>query len=79
MTSDPEQHYIAAMADLGDGPIRSADVALSAAYKDCGSTSSLLGKDSVYSPRRGFVNFTVPLFAGYLRERHPLAGFTDDS
>jgi protein gp37 len=30
-------------------------------------------------PRSGLVDFTVPLFAAYLREQHPLASFTDDS
>jgi hypothetical protein len=51
--------------------------------KDRGSKSvlreSLLRKDLVYSPRRGLVDFTVPLFAAYLRQQHPLASFTDDS
>jgi len=41
MASDAEQRYLAAMADLGDGPVRSADVALRAGYKDRGSTSVL--------------------------------------
>jgi len=39
---------------------------------------SLLRKDLVYSPRRGLIDFTVPLFAGYLREQHPLASFVDE-
>lgn len=82
MASDAEQRYLAAMADLGDGPVKSADVSLRAGYKDRGSTSvlreSLLRKDLVYSPRRGFVDFTVPLFGGYLRAQHPLASFTDE-
>lgn len=77
MASAAGQRYLAAMADLGDGPVRSADVALRAGYKDRGSTSvlreSLLRKDLVYSPRRG------PLFAGYLRAQHPLASFTHDA
>jgi hypothetical protein len=83
MASDAEQRYLAAMADLGDGPVRSADVALRAGYKERGSTSvlreSLLRKDLVYSPRRGLVDFTVRLFAGYLRAQHPLASFADDA
>jgi hypothetical protein len=29
----------------------------------------------VWSPRRGLVDFTVPLFAEFLREHHPLATF----
>ena len=80
--SDAEQRYLAAMAELGDGPVRSADVATRAGYKDRGSTSvlreSLLRKDLVYSPRRGLIAFTVPLFAAYLREQHPLVSFADD-
>lgn len=83
MASDAKQRYLAAMADLGDGPIRSADVALRASYEDRSSTSvlreSLLSKDLVYSPRRGLIDFTVPLFAAYLCQQHPLASFTDDS
>jgi hypothetical protein len=33
----------------------------------------MIQKGLVWSPRRGQVDFTVPLFAGFLRERHPLA------
>jgi hypothetical protein len=80
--SDTEQRYLAAMADLGDGPARSAEVAARAGYKDRASTSvlrdSVLRKDLVYSPRRGLLDFTVPLFADYLRREHPLASFTDE-
>jgi hypothetical protein len=38
---------------------------------------SLIGKGLIWSPRRGQVDFTVPLFAQYLRETHPLSGFDD--
>src|SRR5919206_946579 len=34
---------------------------------------ALIHKGLVWSPRRGQVDFTVPLFADYLRENHPLA------
>ena len=82
MASDVEQRYLAAMAELGDGPVRSADVSVRAGYKERGSTSalreSLLRKDLVYSPRRGLIDFTVPLFAAYLREQHPLGSFVED-
>jgi hypothetical protein len=27
---------------------------------------------------RGLIDFTVPLFGGYLRGQHPLASFTDE-
>ncbi|MHB8492269.1 MAG: ATP-binding protein [Solirubrobacteraceae bacterium] len=79
--SDAEQRYLSAMAELGDEPARTADVARRAGYKDLGSTSllreNLMRKDLVYSPRRGLVAFTVPLFADYMREHHPLASFED--
>ncbi len=75
--SDAEQRYLSAMAELGDNPARTAEVAARAGYKDLGSTSllrdNLMRKDLIYSPRRGLVAFTVPLFAGYARRHHPLA------
>jgi len=77
--SDAEQRYLAAMADAGDGPARTAEVASRAGYKDSAGASvvreALLRKDLVYSPRRGLIDFTVPLFGAYLRRQHPLAGF----
>jgi hypothetical protein len=80
--SDAEQRYLAAMAGLGNGPVRTADVAKRAGYKGLASTSvlreSLLNKDLVYSPRRGLIDFTVPLFASYLRRQHPLESFDGD-
>lgn len=79
--SDAEQRYLSAMAELGDDPARTADVATRAGYNNLGSTSllreNLMRKDLVYSPRRGLVAFTVPLFAGYVREHHPLASLDD--
>lgn len=79
MASDAEQRYLAAMADVGDGSVRTAAVATQAGYKDSASASvvrdSLLRKDLVYSPRRGLIDFTVPLFGGYLRRQHPLRSF----
>jgi hypothetical protein len=79
--SDAEQRYLSAMATLGDGPARTAEVAKGAGYKDIGSTSllrdNLMRKDLIYSPKRGLVAFTVPLFAAYVREHHPLAGFDE--
>ena len=58
------------------------EVADRAGYKDARSASllreNLLRKDLIYSPRRGVVAFTVPLFAAYVREQHPLASFTGE-
>lgn len=79
--SDAEQRYLSAMAELGDEPARTAEVAARAGYKDIGSTSllreNLLRKDLIFSPRRGLVAFTVPLFAGYVREHHPVGSFEE--
>jgi len=38
----------------------------------------LIQKGLVWVPRRGQLDFTVPLFAEYLRENHPLASFNDE-
>jgi AAA ATPase domain len=82
MASDAEQRYLAAMADVGEGSVRTAEVASRAGYKDSASASvvrdSLLRKDLVYSPRRGLIDFTVPLFGGYLRRQFPLASLEEE-
>jgi hypothetical protein len=36
---------------------------------------ALIHKGLVWSPRRGQLDLTVPLFAEYLRQSHPLASF----
>jgi hypothetical protein len=72
-----ERRYMAAMADLDDGPYRTGDVAkrLSSAVS---STSvvrdSLIKKGLIYSPDHGEVDFTVPHFSPFMRRRYPLAG-----
>jgi hypothetical protein len=38
---------------------------------------SLIQKGLIWSPRRGQIDFTVPLFAEFLRENHPLASFDE--
>jgi hypothetical protein len=79
--TDAEQRYMSAMAELGDDPVRTADVAARAGYKNLASAATLrdglLRKDLIYSPRRGLVAFTVPLFAAYMREHHPLESFEE--
>jgi hypothetical protein len=32
----------------------------------------LIEKELLWSPRRGYIDFTVPRFAGYLRSAHAL-------
>jgi AAA ATPase domain len=70
-----ERRYMAAMADLGDGPIRTSDVA-SRLGRSASSVSvhreSLIRKGLIYSPKLGEVDFTVPHFAAFMRRRYPL-------
>lgn len=73
--SDREREYMAAMADLGEGPYRTADVAgrlgrrlsYTSAPRD-----SLIKKGLIYSPDYGQVDFTVPKFSPFMRRRYPL-------
>ena len=77
-----EQRYLAAMAALGDGPHRSGEVTRRLGYASTTETAairdSLLKKGLIYSPRHGFVEFTVPLFADFMRRRHPIDDLTGD-
>ncbi len=70
-----ERRYMAAMAELGDGPYRSGDVARRL-ERSASSTSvgrdSLIRKGLIYSPKLGEVDFTVPHFAPFMRRRYPL-------
>jgi AAA ATPase domain len=79
MATETEQRYLAAMASLPETPCRSADVAQAFGVTDQRSVSAhrdaLIRKGLIWSPRRGQVDFTVPLFAEFLREHHPLASF----
>ena len=79
LATDAEQRYLAAMASLGDPPYRSSEVAQRYGAKDQRGVSvhrdSLIQKGLIWSPRRGQLDFTVPLFAEFLRDSHPLASF----
>ena len=81
LASDAEQRYLAAMAALGDPPYRSSEIAARYGAKDTRGVSvfrdSLIQKGLIWSPRRGQVDFTVPLFAEFLRDNHPLASFDE--
>lgn len=65
-----EKAYMRAMADLGDGPVPSGDVAAPmgrqrqhvSAFRD-----GLIKKGLIYSGERGTVAFTVPHFARFVR------------
>jgi len=83
LATDAEQRYLAAMASLGEPPYATGEVAVRYGAKDQRGVSvhrdALIAKGLIWSPRRGRVDFTVPLFAEFLREHHPLASFVEES
>jgi len=69
-----EKRYMRALADLGEGPKRSGDVAerLGVKVTTIGPTrSKLIAKGMIYSPQHGETAFTVPLFDDYMRRMMP--------
>jgi len=67
-----EKQYVIAMARLGAGPYRSADVAdiLGEKLTTLGPRrAQIIAKGMIYSPAHGDIAFTVPLFDEYLK-RH---------
>jgi hypothetical protein len=81
MASEAEQRYMAAMASLGTAPYSTAAVARAWGAKDQRQTSphrdNLIQKGLIWSARRSEIDFTVPLFAEYVVESHPLGSFTE--
>jgi len=71
-----ERRYMSAMAELGDNPQSSSNVAALLGYKSSRGASlhrdSLIKKGLIYSPDHGLVDFTVPHFAPFMRRRYPL-------
>lgn len=64
-----EKRYIRAMAELGQGPHRSGDIAdrLTRPVQNVAPTrASLIAKGMIYSPSHGDTGFTVPLFADFV-------------
>lgn len=67
-----EKEYVIAMAKLGTGPYRSADVAeiLGEKLTTLGPRrAQIIAKGMIYSPAHGDIAFTVPMFEAYLK-RH---------
>lgn len=68
-----ERRYLSAVAWRGDGPQRSGEIAR-ALSKDPSEVSvvrdRLLKAGLIYAPRRGQVDFTVPMCADYLRRTY---------
>jgi len=69
-----EKEYLRAMAELGQGPHRSGDIANCLGVKVesvAPRRSGLIVKGMVYSPAHGDTAFTVPLFDEYLKRAMP--------
>lgn len=68
-----ERRYMAAMADLGEGPYRTRDIVERLGTNSGASThrDSLIKKGLIFSPDFGFVDFTVPHFSPFMRRRYP--------
>lgn len=65
-----EKQYLRAMAELGPGPHRSADIAAALDRRVSAVApirARLIEKGMVYSPAHGDTAFTVPLFDGFMR------------
>jgi hypothetical protein len=72
--TEAEKIYMAAIADLGDGPHSSASIAqrMGKRQKDVSvRRAGLLKKGLVFNPVDTDLDFTVPHFARYIRRVHP--------
>lgn len=72
--TDREKDYMRAMAALGPGPHRSADIAgeLGITVQSAGPLrDSLIKKGMIYSEKHGTNAFTVPMFDDYMRRAMP--------
>jgi len=69
-----KRNYASALADLGNGPQASSEVArkLHRTTSDLSVTRDRLMKDDlIYSPQISYVDFTVPHCANYVRRHYP--------
>lgn len=67
-----EIQFVKAMAQLGDGPYAMADIAqaMGRSQKSLGpARSSIIAKGMIYSTDHGYLDFTVPLFAEFMRRQ----------
>jgi hypothetical protein len=77
-----ERLYLAAMAELGDGPQRTADIAskLKRSPQQLSTTRGwLIDRGLIYRNGHGTVAFTVPNYADFMRRRWPLASLLDET
>lgn len=72
-----EREYVIAMAQLGDGPYRSGDIAdaLNETVQSLGPRrAQIIAKGMIYSPSHGDIAFTVPMFNTYLMRNLAIFG-----
>jgi len=73
--TDGEKKFLRAMAEIGQRPYRTTDIAdlLGVESTTAISTvrSKLITKGMIYSPSHGLLNFTVPLFDEFMRRAIP--------
>ena len=73
-----EKKYLRAMAELGEGPHRSGDIATCLGQKVSSlapTRSSLIAKGMVWSPNHGDTGFTVPMFDEFMKRIMPDASW----
>lgn len=69
-----EKRYLRAMAELGEGPHRSGDIAeqLGRQVQSLGpARNTLIRKGMIWSPNHGDTAFTVPLFDQFMKRIMP--------
>ncbi|EGI76673.1 ATP-binding protein [Hylemonella gracilis] len=69
-----ERDYMRALADMGEEPQRTSDVAMAMGRKATSMTpvrDSLIKKGMLYAPEHGMIAFTVPLFDEFMRREMP--------
>ena len=73
--TEGERRFMRAMAGLGEGPYSIGDVVRALGKRSASQLSvqrdSLIRKGLIFGPRTGELDFTVPMFADYMRRRFP--------
>lgn len=67
-----EVQFVRAMADLGNGPYAMSDIAaaMNRTQQSLGPTrANVISKGMVYSTDHGYLDFTVPLFAEFMKRQ----------
>ena len=70
--SNPQKDYLRAMAGLGSGPYNTGDIAeaMKKTQQQISATrEGLIAGGMIYSPRRGEVAFTVPMFDEFMKRQ----------